>query len=136
MHHSYKKALTVLSIGVLLTSSAMRAADVLMTLPLTGGTVTISAPTAFSFQGVSVSFSNQTVTQDFTGVSNYFTVSDMKGHNSGYSTTLQLSGNLTTGGNSIAASNVAFKSDGSSPVLLSGATNPRVLIDGNANSFQ
>lgn len=124
MHNSYKKALSVLSIGILLTSSAMWAANVLMTVPITGGVISITAPTAFSFQGVTVSFGSQTVTQDFTGALNYFTVSDMKGTNSGYSTTLQLSGNLTTGANSIAASNVAFRSAGASPVLLSGTANP------------
>lgn len=81
-------------------------------------------------------FNDQIVQQDFTGVANYFIVTDLKGINSGYNTTLQLSGNLTSSGNSISASNVSFKSDGSTPTLLSGTANPRVEIDSNANSFQ
>jgi hypothetical protein len=44
---------------------------------------------------VSTSFSAQTLAEDFTGVANYFWIQDMKGSDSGYNTTLQLSGNLT-----------------------------------------
>ena len=132
MSRAKKKILAGLVFGVMVTSSILRAADVLVTVPITAGTVTISAPTSFSFGATSVSFQAQTISQLFTGVTNYFTVSDLKGNNSGYNTTLQMAGNLTTGGNSISSSNVAFKSSGSVAQLLSGNANPRVLIDSNA----
>ena len=75
----------------------MQAATTTVNVQITLGTVTISSPTTLSFSStVSASFDAQTLAQEFTGTSNYFVVQDMKGADSGYNTTLQLSGNLTT----------------------------------------
>lgn len=140
--HTIKNVVSVTSI-ILLTlwsvswGDVVRAATTTVNVQITLGTVTISSPTTLSFSStVSASFDAQTLAQEFTGTSNYFLVQDMKGADSGYNTTLQLSGNLTTWALSISSSNVQFKSSNSSVTLLSGTANPRVLIDSNATSYQ
>lgn len=113
------------------------AATTTVSMQITVGTVSITSPTTFSFSSsITASFSAQTLTQEFTGNSNYFVVQDMKGADSGWNTTLQLSGNLTTGGYSIASTNVEFKSSVGTVTVLSGTTNPRVLVDSNTTSYQ
>ncbi len=88
-------SLTVLVATIGLTSSA-QAANTTVNMTITAGTVTYGSATSFTFAStLSASFSAQTINQDFTGAANYFWVQDLKGADSGYNTTLQLSGNLT-----------------------------------------
>ncbi len=107
--------------------------NVIVSLPISAGTVTISAPASFGFSSISVAFDAQLITNDFTGTDNRFIISDLKGHDSGYTTTLQLTGDLvSTGGSSISSGNVYFRSLGPTGFLLSGTANPRVIIDSAA----
>ncbi len=106
--------------------------NVLMSVPIAEGTVTISSPAAFAFNSIPASFITGVATQDFTGVTNYFTVNDLKGIDSGYNTTLQIAGDLVTGAYRISSGNVAFKADYAVAILLSGTTNPRVVTDSAA----
>ncbi len=106
--------------------------NVLMSVPIAAGTLTITSPGSFSFSPIAAAFITGVATQDFTGISNYFIVTDLKGIDSGYSTTLQMASDLITGANSISSGNVAFKADYAVALLLSGDTNPRVITDSAA----
>ena len=95
---------------------------------LAGGNVCIGSPDAFNFGSFTVSQQPQVTSGAFSGV---FYVDDQRGSNSGYYTTVQMA-TLTNGSNTIAASNVAFRSSftvgttvGTSP--LSGSVNVRVF---------
>ena len=67
---------------------------------------------------------------------NRFRVSDAIGNDSGYTTTLQLSGDFTAGALTIPAANVQFKISSTGVDLVAGTSNPRVVIDNNAINFQ
>jgi hypothetical protein len=68
-------------------------------------------------------------------VANYFWIQDMKGSDSGYNTTLQLSGNLTAWLNVISGSNVSFKAIGS-VVLVTWSANTWVQFDTGTVAYQ
>ena len=56
------------------------------------GTLTISSPASFTYATtLTLSYDAQTLEQEFTGTANNFVVLDMKGIDTGYSTTLQIS---------------------------------------------
>ena len=94
---------------------------------ITGGDLCIGSPDGFFFWSFSVSTQPQTTTGVF---NNYFYVDDQKGSSLGYYTTVQMA-TLTNGANTIASSNVSFRSSftlgtevGLTP--LSGSVNTRV----------
>lgn len=135
-----KKLLSGLSAGLLaatmMLASFANAANTTVNVQITAGTVTYGAPTTMTFTGtLSTSFAAQSLNQDFTGVANYFWIQDLKGANSGYNTTLQMSGNLIAGSNFISGSNVSFKTVGSI-TTVSGSTNTGVVFDTGAVSYQ
>ena len=136
-----EKMIWWISICVIFVSTLMPAllqgATTTVTAQINNGTVTIGGPTSLAFSTpLTVSFSSQSFEQEFTGTSNYFRVQDMKWLDSWYNTTLQIAGNLTTGAYSIASGNVSFKVTSTTPVLMSGTANPRVLIDSNTSAYQ
>jgi hypothetical protein len=65
-----------------------------------------------------------------------FSIQDLKGADAWYSTTLQISGPLTAGTNTIPTSNISFKTVGATPTLVSGTANPRVTLDAWATAYQ
>lgn len=109
-----------------------RATVTILSLPITQGTVTISAPSSFWFTSIGASFITGTASQDFTGTTNYFIITDLKGIDSWYTTTLQMASDLITGSNRISSGNVSFKADTPTATLLSWVANPRVITDSNA----
>lgn len=109
--------------------------NVLMTVPVSAWTLTITSPSSFTFSPIPAAFITGIATQDFTGSTNYFIVTDLKGLDSGYSTTLQMASDLVTGGNRISSGNVAFKADLPAATLLSGSTNALVITDSSATGW-
>ncbi len=88
------------------------------------GNINIYATGAFNFGQYTVSSSNQTVTGAFTS---YFSVEDLKGLNSGYYTTVQMSGNLATvGGATLASTGIAMSTANTGTTLIAGTANLRV----------
>jgi hypothetical protein len=135
-----KKLLAGLSAGILtatmMLSSFANAADTTVNMQITAGTITYGAPAAMTFATtLTTSFAAQTLSQDFTGASNYFWIQDLKGANSGYNTTLQMSGNLVAGTNVISGSNVSFKSIGAI-TTVSGTVNAGVQYDAASLGYQ
>lgn len=114
------------------------ASNTIVNMEIARGTLTISSPASFTFSTtLTLSYDAQTLEQEFTGTLNNFIVTDMKGINTGYSTTLQLSGVMeTVNGNTIAATNVYFKTSSGNVNVLSGTENPRVVIDANTANYQ
>lgn len=98
----------------------------------------MDAPTALTFTGTwRPAFSVQTLEQQFNDTTaKYFKIADGVGADPGYTTTLQLDGNLTSGSSVISASNVYFKSSSGTVDTIAGAVNPRVEIDSNALNYQ
>ena len=134
------KLLASVSIAVLVATmgltSSVQAAYTTLNMTITAGSVTYGSATSFTFSTtLSASFSAQTINQNFTGAANYFWVQDLKGADSGYNTTLQLSGNLTAWSNILSGSNVSFLAVGSITVV-SGSTNPRVVLDAATAAYQ
>ena len=127
-------SLWVLVSSLLLTTA--QAANTTVNMQITAWTVTYGAPAALTFATtLTTSFSAQTLAQDFTGTTNYFWVQDLKGADSGYNTTLQMSGNLVAWSNVITGSNVSFKSVGSI-VTVSGTANSNVVFDAATTAYQ
>ena len=127
--------LSILSISVL--GGVALGATTLVNMQIISWTTTIGSPTALSFStSLIASSSEQTLEQAFSGANDYFFVQDLKGTDPWYSTTLQLSGALTAGSNTIPTANVYFKTLSSTPDFLSGTVNPRVVLDGAAVSYQ
>jgi hypothetical protein len=90
------------------------------------GDVCIGATGAFDFGDYTVSSSLQTVTGAFT---DYFWVDDLKGADSGYYTTLQLSGDLVgPGGATIPAANVFTNVTTTGTTLVTGSANANVVV--------
>lgn len=106
--------------------------------PPPAGTVSIQSPTSLPYTGLLIpSYNAQTIAQHFnSGAEMYFAVDDGIGANPGYYTTLQLSGDLTTGAYSIAAANVSYKVSSTGVDLLAGTSNPRVAVDNAAIAYQ
>ena len=127
--------LSILSISVL--GGVALGATTLVNMQIISWTTTIGSPTALSFStSLIASSSEQTLEQAFSGANDYFFVQDLKGTDPWYSTTLQLSGALTAGSNTIPTANVYFKTLSATPDFLSGTVNPRVVLDGAAVSYQ
>lgn len=134
------KIWAILSLGVLASSllltTVSQAADTTVNMQITAWAVTYGAPTALTFgTTLTTSFAAQTLAQDFSGAANYFWIQDLKGADSGYNTTLQLSGNLVAWSNTITWSNVSFRSVGSI-VTVSGTTNTSVVFDAATTAYQ
>lgn len=133
------KCLSIVSLAVLASTMMMQtthAANTTLQFQINNWVVTYGWPTALTFSSaLNVSFSAQTINQDFTWAANYFWVQDLKWVDSWYNTTLQLSWNLVASGNSISWSNVSFLAVWSI-VTLSGSTNPRVVLDSATSAYQ
>ena len=114
----------------------MQAANTTVNMAITPGAITYDAPASFTFSTpLNASFGSQTAQQTFSWSANYFRVQDLKGTDSGYISTLQLSGNLTAWSNTISWSAVSFRAFGSIN-LVSGSVNPRVVLDGGTSAYQ
>jgi hypothetical protein len=112
------------------------AADTTVNFQINAWVITYGWPASLTFSTpLNASFDAQTVNQDFTGAVNYFWIQDLKWADSGYNTTLQLSGNLTAWSNSISGSNVLFTSVWSI-TTVSGSVNPRVVLDWATSAYQ
>ena len=100
--------------------------------------ISITSPTGLSFTGtITASNTIQSLEQNFnTSGAYYFTIQDLKGADAWYNTTLQVSGPLTAGSNTIPTSAISFKTSAATPTLLSGTANTRVVLDAGATSYQ
>lgn len=100
------------------------------------GDICIGTTGSFDFGTLTSSASAQSVTGAFT---DEFWVEDLKGDDAGYYTTLQLSGDLQSGTNTIDASNVLAKTASTGPgaiVLMNGTANSNVEVDAVMATFQ
>jgi hypothetical protein len=83
------------------------------------------------------SLEQQTIEHYYSGDSSmYFLVDDGQWVDNGYTTTLQMSWNLTAWAYTIAATSASFKAASGTVTLLSGTANANVLVDTNATSYQ
>lgn len=135
-----KKILATLSVCMLVLSTfnntSVYAVDTTVTMSITAGTVTYWGPASLTYANtLTTSFGAQTLQQQFTGAANYFWVQDLKGADSGYNTTLQMSGHLVAGSYIISWSNVSFQAAGAI-TTVSGSANSNVVLDGGTASFQ
>lgn len=98
--------------------------------------ICIGSSGVFDFGTFTVSSFSQMVTGAF--ATGYFFVDDLKGADSGYYTTVQMSWHLVASGWSaiISGSNVFLKTDSATPLLLYGQANPWVIIHPAATGFQ
>ena len=126
-----------MSLGIL-SVFGVYAATTTLNMQVLAGSVSITSPTGLSFTGtITASNATQSLEQNFnTSWAYYFSVQDLKGADSGYNTTLQISGPLTAWSNTIPASAISFKSSTASPTLLTGTANVRVTLDAGATSYQ
>lgn len=140
------KQLTTLSIGVtafgliaatLFTSSFAAATGKVTTdvqVDILPGDVAIGATGTIDLGDYTISSSLQTVSGDFTSA---FFVDDLKGADSGYYTTLQLSGNLIGPGiATISSGNVYFISTGTASDLITGTANTNVNMPASVTAYQ
>ncbi|USN54496.1 MAG: hypothetical protein H6765_08270 [Candidatus Peribacteria bacterium] len=113
--------------------NAATGVDTQVQVELLEGTISIYATGNFDFGSYTVSTSNQTVTGAFT---DYFSVEDLKGADSGYYTTLQMSGDLAgPGGATIPDANVSASVASTGVVTITGGVNPRVEVAAGLLSF-
>jgi len=90
------------------------------------GDICIGNTWSFDFGQYTVSASSQTQTWTFTSE---FRVEDLKGADTGYYTTVQLSGNMTgPGAATIPAANVSMKVDSTAVTVMAGSSNPGVTV--------
>lgn len=133
------KLLSTIVLSIMAGSMIMQsanAADTTVNFQINNWVITYWGPTALTFStALNVSFGLQSINQDFTWSVNYFWVQDLKGTDSWYNTTLQLSGNLTSSWNAISGSNVSFLAVGWVTVV-SWSTNARVVLDAGTAWYQ
>lgn len=98
--------------------------------------ICIGSSGVFDFGNFMVSSFEQTVSGAF--ATGYFFVDDLKGADSGYYTTVQMSGHLVVSGWSavISWSNVYLRTSSATPTLLQGQPNAGVIIHAAATWFQ
>jgi len=97
------------------------------------GDICIGTTGSLDLGTVTASASPQTVTATF---ADEFWVEDLKGADSGYYTTLQLSGSLADlAGNTIAATDVSVRSTGGVS-LMNGSANANVVLDAGMAGYQ
>ncbi len=95
-------------------------------LSILWGNVTIGQTGSLDFGTLTVASTETTLQKQFTGAS-YFWVEDMKGADSGYYTTLQVT-DLTGTNGTISAANVSTKVDSTSTELITGTANSNVVV--------
>ena len=103
---------------------------------LTGGNICIWSSGNFGFGQYTVSSLSQTVTGAFVGVNSYFFVDDQKGIDTGYYTTVQMSGHLVSNNGSVISGQNVYMMTSTTPVLIAWRDNPRVIIHAGMASFQ
>ncbi len=111
-----------------------------VSIHLSWGNLCIWSPSSFTFDSVTVSSSDQVAEKQFTGTFGnddwWWYVDDQRGADSGYYTTIQLSGDLTNGWwGVISGSNLSIKSKRTTTTDVwlnpaSGSVNTRVLLSG------
>lgn len=133
-----KKVLALGSLAfAVLATVGIYAATTTLNMQVIPGSITIGSPTSLSFSSTAAASDvTQSLEQAFNGAGDYFYIQDLKGADNGYSTTLQASGPLTAGTNTIPLTNMSFKAVSGTPTLLSGTTNPRVTLNAGATSYQ
>ena len=105
-----------------------------VSVTITWWTLCIGSSGAINLGTFSALATSQTVTGAF--VTGYFYVEDLKGADSGYYTTVQMSGHMVgTGWAVISWSNVYMQSS-TTPTLLNGRANSRVIVRAGMASFQ
>lgn len=102
-------------------------------LSIIGGNVTIGSTGSFDFGAFPVASIDTNVEQQFTG-DDYFRVDDMKGANSGYYTTLQVS-DLSGANGVIPAANISAKVDSVNTTLVNGSANTNVVVANGLLSY-
>jgi len=108
-----------------------------VTVTINPGDICIGSTGAFNFGQYTISSISQTVNGTF---SSPFWVDDLKGSNSGYYTTVQMSGVLQGPGSStIAATNVSMKTTaiGNAGITtMAGSPNTNVVVNAGMSAFQ
>lgn len=134
----FKKSLALSTLLFAVASAvSVYAATTTLNMQVIPGSITIGSPASLAFSGTAAaSDSAQSLEQAFNGVGDYFYIQDLKGADNGYSTTLQASGPLTAGTNTIPLANMSFKTTSGTPTLLSGTANAGVTLDAGTSSYQ
>ena len=104
------------------------------------GNICIGSTGVFNFGSYTVSSVAQTITNAFSVATGwYFYVDDLRGADSGYYTTVQMSGNLVGIWGSIPAINVSMRTaavGAAGVTTLAGTANTRVTIDAAMSAYQ
>lgn len=107
--------------------------NVTVQVEILAGDICIGTTGAFDFGQYTVSSSSQNQTWVFT---DEFWVEDLKGADTGYYTTVQLSGDMVGPGTAtIPAANVSMKVDSTTVTTMAGSTNTGVVVDSWLLSF-
>ena len=111
--------------------------NTIVTVTLNPGDLCIGSTGDFNFGAYTVSSSSQTISGTF---SSPFFVDDLRGSNSGYYTTVQMSGNLLwSWSNSIAATNVSMRTSavGNAGITtMAGSANTNVIVNAGMSAYQ
>lgn len=111
--------------------------DVTVSVEVISGDICIGTTGTFDFGSYTASATAQTVTGAFV---DELWVEDLNGGDAGYTTTLQLSGDLTsTNGDTIPTSAVSVKTDATGAggvTTMAGSANTRVEVDAGMAAFQ
>ncbi len=111
--------------------------NTIVSVTINPGDICIGSTGAFNFGAYTVSTSSQTVSGTF---SSPFYVEDLKWSNSGYYTTVQMSGNLLgSGSNSIPAANVSMRTSavGNAGITTMGwSSNTNVVVNAGMAAYQ
>lgn len=123
--------------GCLATGATSCSTTTQVSVTILPGNICLSSSGSFDFGSFTVSSAPQTVSSSFTASTGYFLVDDLRGSNSGYYTTVQLSGALTQAGGSgtIPAANVYMRAT-AGIITLAGTTNSRVSVHAGMTAFQ
>ena len=125
----------------LATGATSCSTTTLVQVQILPGNICIGSSGTFDFGTYTVSSSAQTVNSSFTAPTGYFYVDDLKGADTGYYTTVQLSGDLIQSwwAGTIPAANVFMKTPAvGNPwiTLLAGTANPRVVVNAGMIAYQ
>jgi len=123
-------------LGTCLLHVSAHAQSSIIRLDIAPGTFTYAGPASMMFSTpITESTGWQTLEEEFLWAANYFWIMDHLGSNSGYYTTLQLSGDLYSANATIPAIHVLRKSLGTIH-RLAWVTNPNIVFDALSSWYQ
>lgn len=135
------KLSAIVMLGIFVGSTALMgvasAADTKVTLAIAAGALTIGSPVELALTTpLTASFDDQTITQDFAWVENYFWVEDLKGARQGYTTTLQMSGDLLDPDGWVLSGSSVFFKVLAGLTLIAGKQEKNVVIPADSATYK